>query len=789
MSQNNISVQIATAGSRTAKRWKNQTIEWGELVERLSTPVVTKETLQQFLLSKKDKQVAIKDVGGYVGGELLNGKRSPKSVLSRSLLTLDVDFATTDFFLDFCMFYQCAGLVHATHKHTAQEPRYRLIIPLDRPVSSEEYGAISRQVAGILGIELFDNTTFEVNRLMFWPSIPRDVEYYVETQEGPALCADDVLETYNDWTDSSEWPTAQKHEAELKGFATEQEEPRIKHGIVGAFCRTYSLTEAIAEFLPDVYVEGFEGRYTYLNGSTANGVVVYDDTFAYSHHGTDPTSGTLCNAFDLVRVHKFGHLDPDKNSKKSFNAMEEFCKEDEGVKRTLAQESVERVKAEFSDVEEIETDKDDSTEWMLELETTKTGTYKNTAVNIRLIFENDRYLKGLISFNQFNSKAELMRSAPWRRIASPEPIRNVDFAGVRQYIECAYGIASSAKIDDCLLLDMERNAFHPVREYLNGLEWDGVPRVETVLVDYFGAADNYYTRQAARKWFAGAVSRIFRPACKFDLVLVLVDKRQGTGKSTFFRKLGGSWFSDTFMGVNGKDALEQIQGAWIIEMAELAGLRKAEAEAIKHFITKQEDQFRAAYTKVSETHKRQCVFAGTTNDESFLSDPTGNRRFLPIKVQEGETKKSVFKDLDDEVGQLWAEAVYLVAEGEKLHLDAKAEALAKETQQQHTVDEDPRIGKIRSYLDMSLPENWGELDVYDRRAFIDNPEKGADVERLETCIAEVFEECLGGNLKDLTRAKSIEVGRLIASTGEWVRTNKSKRFGAYGPQKYFEKVV
>lgn len=783
-----IKIAIATGKSAKSKTWKNSTILWSEFCAQLRESTQTRETLKEFLQANKEDQLRIKDVGGYVGGYLRNGRRNPEAVVERTVLTLDVDFASTDFFEDFKMLYGCAAFIHATHKHSATEPRYRLLIPLDRGASADEYQAVARRIAGEVGIEMFDNTTFEVNRLMFWPSHPKDVDFYCDEQKGEILSVDETLASYKDWKDTSLWPTADRKLREIGEAAKKQEDPYLKKGIVGAFCRTYTLTEVIAAYLSDLYTEGTDGRYTYTQGSTSGGLVVYDDTFAYSHHGTDPAGGKLCNAFDLVRLHKFGHLDQNESSKKSFVLMEDLAKEDLQVRKTLARENFDEAKASFSDEIELQ---DEDIDWMATLEISARGEYLSTAGNINTILQNDTLLKGTFRNNEFDAKRYAVRSLPWRKILTPEPLKNVDYSGLRNYIECMYGISSQAKIEDALTLETERNNWHPIREYLNSLTWDGEPRVENLLIDYFGATDNLYSRQIMRKTVVGAVSRIFHPGCKYDYVLVLVDPGQGSSKSTFFNVLGKDWYSDTFMGVHGKEALEQIQGAWIIEIAELAGLRKAEVEAVKHFITKQRDQFRPAYARTVETFKRQCIFVGTTNNNDFLRDPSGNRRFLPVDVNRDKVTKSVFEDLESEVNQIWAEAMHLYRNGEKLYLSTEVEEMARTEQRLHS-EMDERIGLVSNYLDIRLPKNWEDLDVHDRRNYIEHVDQDkteALDRRKYVCIAEIWCECLGKAKEEMSRYNTKDLNDILKALPEWKAHLSTKNFKLYGKQRYFERIT
>ena len=387
-----------------------------------------------------------------------------------------------------------------------------------------------------------------------------------------------------------------------------QEDPEDKKGIIGVFCRTYTIQEAIETFLSDVYTPAGEGRYTYINGSTAAGLIVYDDKFAYSHHGTDPAGGRLCNAFDLVRIHKFGHLDTGKEKedkdKKSFKAMEEFASKDSTTKKHIAEDKFAEAKFEFAEEAKAEVPEEYDTSWTEELDANTKGEYDNSANNLNIIIQHDQFLKDVFKLNIFDNKRYITRSLPWRKVDTVEPLRDVDYSGVRNYIECVYGIASSQKVDDALALEFEKKKFHPIREYICAQKWDGIPRVNTLLIDYFGAEDNAYTRAAIRKTLVAAVARVFEPGIKFDTALILVGE-QGTYKSTFVKKLGMEWFSDTFTTVQGKESFEQIQGAWLIEMAELSGLKKAEVESIKHYISKREDMFRPAYGRTVETYKRQ----------------------------------------------------------------------------------------------------------------------------------------------------------------------------------------
>lgn len=784
-------IDIACGLSAKAKVWKNKRISWSSLLDTLATPVVTKETHKQFMSASKAEQSRIKDVGGFVGGYLVGGKRDKQSVKYRQLLTLDLDFSHANLFWDFTVLYDCAAAIHSTHKSSPTNLRHRLIIPLDRPVTTEEYQAIARRVASDVGIDYFDQSTFDVNRLMFWPSISSDSEYYFQYADAPFLCADDVLSTYEDWRDTTQWPVGGTFEQVIASEAKKQEDPLTKKGLIGLFCRTFTIEEAIDRFLSSVYAQAGEGRYTYMEGTTAAGLVIYEDKFAYSHHGTDPCGGQLCNAFDLVRIHKFGNLDKDKDSNKaSMKAMEAFVLDIDEVKKQIATERKEEAKLDFADGYVIEEEDGSGDEWLSEMKTNSKGDYEASSNNLNLILQNDKCLKGAFKLNTFDNKRYVVKSLPWRTISEADTFRDVDYAGVRNYIECVYGIASSQKVDDALSLEFERKKYHPIKDYLNSLVWDGIPRVDTLLIDFFGAKDDIYSRASIRKMLCAAVARIYRPGTKFDSILILVGE-QGTYKSTFVRKLGKSWFSDTFTTVQGKEAYEQIQGAWVVEIAELSGLRKAEIETIKHYISKCEDSFRPAYGRVVETYKRQCVFFGTTNSRDFLRDPTGNRRFMPVDVDLDSATKSVADDLtDEEIDQIWAEACELYRNGEALYLSAEEENIARHEQKRHA-EVDERRGVIEDYLDAEYPSDWDERDLNDRRNWLDDPlsskAKGVNTKEY-VCIPEIWCECLGKEKKDMSRYNTREINEIMRSLDGWEFVASARNFPIYGKQRYYRRT-
>ena len=325
---------IATGRSRNETNWKPERMTWEGLVDRLSRPVITKETSAQYQAMSRDERGNTKDVGGFVGG-MFSGNRKGNNVTKRCLLALDADYVSPGLWDNWCCLYGYAAFYYTTHSHTPEQPRLRLVFPLAREVDREEYEAIGRKVASWLDIEAFDDTTYQAHRLMYWPSMPCDVDYGCGLCDGPWLDPDEVLSSYANWHDVSSWPVSSRQQKVLEKRRQQMGDPTAKGGIVGAFCRVYDVPRAIETFLSDVYTLATENRYTYADGHSYGGLVLYDNgAFAYSHHDTDPISGMEVNAFDLVRIHKFRLLDAQVpegtpvNELPSYNAMKELVKDD-----------------------------------------------------------------------------------------------------------------------------------------------------------------------------------------------------------------------------------------------------------------------------------------------------------------------------------------------------------------------------------------------------------------------------------------------------------------------------
>lgn len=772
-------MKIAYGNSRMEKKWKNNDISWDDFCRRVSTTQTTTETVEEYRKMTKPQQDNIKDVGGFVGGHLRGGRRKTGTVLCRSMLTLDMDHGTPDVLDELSMFNSHEMCIYSTHKHTPEAPRLRLIMPLKRDVSEDEYPALARKVAQEIGMDMFDDTTYQPHRLMYWPSTSSNGEYVYRVMDGDILDPDYYLGLYDDWHDASTWPVSSRESEAVQRSAKQQVDPLTKTGVVGAFCRTYSIREAIEKFLPDVYEpSAMEGRYDYIPADSSAGVTIIDEKFSYSFHATDPACGQLLNAFDVVRVHKF----PDDDPKKSFNAMAEFAVSDEQVKLRIFEEKQQAAAEEF--------DEEDPDAWKKQLQYEKRSMeLKNNLHNITLIMQNDENLKGIV-FNQLADGMEIKGKVPWSHPA--KFWRDADDAQLICYVDAAYGTFSARNYDIAVAKVVDDRSYHPIREFFESLpEWDGVERVDTLLIDYLGAEDSPYVRAVTRKELCAAYVRVHKPGVKFDTLIVL-NGDQGIGKSTLIAKLGGEWYSDSLnlSDMNDKTADEKLQGYWIMEIGELAGMKKADLDKVKAFISRQDDKYRASFGRRVTPHPRQCVFFGTTNSQNgYLRDITGNRRYWNVKVP-GNGKRKPWELDEDTVKQIWAETVVYAKAGEKLYLPPELEDYAKE-EQRAAMERDDREGLVQEYLDMMLPDNWDSMDVYKRKEYVrdaDDPMRRiGTVRRMEVSNMEIWCECFGKPKEDMKPSDSYALSAIMERMDGWSKTGKARVLPIYGKQRIYRR--
>ena len=680
-------------------RWKSMDVQyttWGDFVEDLRNPVRTSETIEQYLAMSRDEQGLIKDIGWYIAGFMEGTERKGQNLKDRCAITLDIDHASDLGFLE--AYSQFEYVCHSTHKHTPESPRLRLVLLLDRPVSREEYEPLAREVSSWSDIEIFDRTTYQASRVMHKPSTACDGEYVFVHNEGMALDKETIeMIGAIDYKDPSTWKVSRNEKSAPRISGEECPDPRTRKGIVGAFCEVYDVYDVID--MLGCYEEGEGGRYTYEKSTGSNGAVVYDDgLFFYSHHESDPCFGKNMNAFDVWKTHTFG------TDKDAFDKAIRKAKTIPEVKEVLDRYSLEEAMG------------DDVPEWADQLEINKDGKVVGNDSNAEVIFQNDQHLSKNVAFNLFTGDTVLRGEMPWHDgDFIPDTVNGNhfdDFDGhmMKAYVRRQYGVSFSQEVlHHATVVQSAENAFHPVRDYLKSLAWDGKKRIETMFIDYLGSEDNCYTREAARIMMTAAVKRVFMPGCKYDYVVVL-EGGQGQRKSTFIKTLARSWFTEGLKAIGGKETIEVMRGKWIIEVAELHALSRTQIEEVKAFVTTEVDRMRPAYARRVEDFPRQCIFIGSSNRSDYLKDQTGNRRFWPMRVNV-PVIDSV--KLESEIGQLWAEAVVLFKESrERVKagelIDGHELILSKEAveivtrEQEARMEEDPIEGLILDYIDQEV---------------------------------------------------------------------------------------
>lgn len=773
--QHSRDIHIATASSRTSAKWKNNQMPLSDFLDKLSGHTKGIETHSEYLAMPKAKQDELKDVGGFVGGLLKGGKRNAHSVSYRDVITLDADYADRDFLETVKkVLGDINHVVYSTRKHHPAKPRYRVLVFSARPMFNDEYQAVARKLAFKMGIDLFDDSTYQPHRLMYWGSSCADVDYVFKHNDAPFLDVESLLNEYNDWQDTSQWHRSSRETKNFEKKLSTLGDPKKKGGKIGAFCRVYDIHDAIETFLSDVYKRESENRYTYTQGSSSNGLVVYDNVHAYSNHSTDPTFGQTVNAFDLVRIHKFGDLDDDAKEdlpitkKPSFVQMQTYVEDIEEVKLELVRSGIvtptEEMIAMFDEVfDDIEdADKDaDKEEWLKGLQTTDKGVVLTSFVNAVLICTSDTKINKLMAFNELSGRVEKGRTGEMWSARHSYSVRN--YVGVKYNVDFP-----EAKIEQAIENAAHKNPFHPLKEYLENVVWDGTPRVETLFSDWLGAEDNVYTRAVAKCFMVAAISRVYQPGYKFDTVPVLAGE-QGIGKSAFIEILAKKKYFVELDTYDTQKAVEKTTGKWLVEIVELAASNKHQLEEQKAFITSTSSVVRPAYGRHPIEYKRQFVLIGTTNEDEYLKDSTGNRRYLPIDC----TKALDFEAFEAVVDQLWAEAffIYQFVDTSTV-LKGEAARLAKGAQDDKRVA-DEWEGVIREWL-----KTPAHKDRYEKKNLLEETcwDDNDLVVRDKVCFLEVWEDCL--NMRNTEKPYDRKRIRAILNRVPYLKqTEKAIRFG------------
>ena len=774
-------LDISFGKHRMDKNWKPEYLTWEEFVYRLRKVRRTNETMAQYDKLPTDGKGKIKDGPAFVGGLVRGGRRKKENVDTRSLITLDADQADDGFiFAVELVLGGSAYVIYSTHSHRPDKHKYRLIIPGDRSMNPDEYAAASRKLAEQIGMDYFDKTTFQVQRLMYFPSCSRDGQPVFVESEGSFVSVDTVLAEYEDWRDVLQWPRHQEEKQKSQTATKKAEDPREKIGTIGVFCRAFTIEEGIETFLSDKYSPGsIPNRYTYVHGTSANGLQVYSDQeLVFSHQDSDPISdGRTYNLFDLVRVHKFGPLDdqvkentPDAK-KPSHQAMEHWAVTLPGVKKLAIKER----QAEFAEMAE-EMDSEDDDDWEAKLDIHhKTRKVLPASKNIETILTHGPW-RNALAYDAFGNAEVIQKPLPWRERERPnreyEPWLGADDKRLQHWFAKEYDINSAKSIQNAFTEVVHQNTFHPIKAFIEGTVWDGIERAMRIFIDYLGAADTHYTKQVTRKMLLAAVTRLYQPGCKFDQMLVLIGP-QGAGKSSILAKLGHEWFSDSLRTFENKEAGEHLQSGWIFEIGELSAMKRSEVEEVKAFLSKTEDRYRVAYDRQVSEFPRKCVFFGTTNTRDFLRDTTGNRRFWPVDVSPEKARFCHWDHLTAGlVRQIWAEVLSWFRVGETMELDEDTRMEADKQQKAH-MESDPREGLIQEWLDTPLEDDMG---------------RPTDDLRQRVCASQIWIDCLGNKKGVMKIWEAKEIMDIMRHMSGWEERKGKARIPGYGVQRVFERL-
>lgn len=839
--------KIAVANSRTAKFWTNEEVSWGELKKRLTSYVFTPETAEEYKLLTNKQRGDTKDVGGFVGGHLGgNGERKKENVICRSLITIDIDKAHEMPCLDGLKDYRY--IIYSTHSYTESAPCVRIVLPLSRDVEPLEYRAICHYLCGVVGLDGIDISCCEPERLMFYPSVPRDVVPFTSVNEGDCVDADWILSQYNNWKNPAEWAGASDGElrryavplvtvtrSDVAGTSDQSntnrirtidvgesrlavEDPTTKAGVVGAWCRAVSIYEALAICSHVYEPTNNRDRYTFRGAESDAGVVVYDGKWIYSNHSNkDPNAGKLLNSFDLVRLILFGSQDASsrvqiESNKPSYIAMCQYAMDNPVVRGAMTQMEYEEANRAYGyevvyngdQQEEPTEDNKSPAEWMSELDTlrdVKSGELKPSVLAFSLILKNDiRLIKGNVMYDEFSDMITVVGNIVWRA-TDDHQWTDVDMACLELEVQKLWGLENKGRLLRTAFFSTfgdKAFRYNPVTDYIQSQKWDGVPRVEELFIKYLGVPDEKLYREISRKALVACVARVFDPGCKFDQVTILSGS-QGAGKSTLLYKLAGDgeWFNESMdLSAQNNKLEEAVVGSWIIELAEMQGHNKKDVESMKSFISKRQDKFRGAYKEFTVVHKRSCVFFGTTNEREILRDLTGNRRYWILPCDKTKAVEDVWSLSQDEVMQVWAEAYVLWRMGEKLMLDDDMSATLV-TQQKEFDANQAELAELEEWLDTPLPAkaNWEKLTKEERRLYFTAP-RMLDLIALgdpvapRDCVSplEVYNEFYGDTNIKFKTAQCKTIALMLDQLAGWKRDPVRKRISGYGRQICYNRV-
>lgn len=755
-----------TAPSANSKKWRATKVTWEDIVGWALMPA------------------SRKDCGGYVLGTFHGDERRTSALISREVLTLDVDHRGNGIPAR-VKEMGVRSLVHTTFSSAPDDLRYRILLPLSCPVKAGEYEMLAETVALHLGIESFDRTSFRPAQFMWKPACANPEWYDFQVTTGPDLDVEEWMARYNPAEVASSRTTGR----------VKKRDPTTLEGFIGVFNRRYDDLDELIERFELPYVKEGEDRYRYAEATSVAGMgpIVGAPGLYFSHHASDPAGGKALSAYDLVRVHKFGDEDYGARSGTpvhnlpSSKAMNAFIESNPDL-RILSNQEV--LKDFAMDIDPTATEKAEATSWVLQLQLKPRGTgFENSVANLRLIFANDPALK--IAFNEMSNTIHAVGLFPWDDVdphARPgHQLQEHDRAHIKHHVEEKYGIKmSDQQVAEYILTSARNRMFNPVRDWITSLRWDGKKRLEHCLP---GVLDSPFSRLAARVCVVGAVARIMDPGCHMDNSLILYGK-EGVGKSRWMRHMAVNpeWYGE-LGDVHNKDTLMVLVQKWILVSDEVDAMGRAGFDTLKSFLTKTHDNFRLPYARESGMYPRHCAIWGTTNDKEFLKEQEGNRRFFIVECINSDERV-----LDEEwVAQVWAEALHVYrVHGEKAYVLSDTEAdMARKSRSNFTQD-DPLSGLVKEYLEMDVPAGWDSMDTETRRHWWERGRLTADpdiyIKQRVTSVQAIYAELIAGPNAKMPREGEVKrITNVLRKVPGWEEVGRTW-VPIYGNQVTFRRV-
>ena len=746
--------------------------------------VMTGEKFTEMLKSPKDS----KDTTAIFWGELKDSQRRKGNVLSKSALALDADNADQALpFLVSMVLGEFEYYLHSTYSHSAEQSRYRVIIPLAESVSPEQYTFMVEVLATMLGRDQFDMTCSEPSRLFYAPATQDRELYEYEVNTG-ALFDFDTAEMMNFVFDPAE-------AVELAEPVAPEEEKEYPHasdieGTVGDFNRAYEDDlDAVIEAYNLPYEPSEDPLKWKLVGShSAPGLHALDQGYFYSHHATDPAHGMRLTAFDLVSVHNF--QGDEVKAKKCVNSDPRLVQAAVEKAKTEAQSAFTAIDAPVSGAEVSGVESEDvspsegfdygavisrMTGW-----NKRTSSFKATPANLEVLSNCDPTLQS-IAYDELLQDVSFTAKTPWGEPAGTY-IERPQISALYLHLTRHYPIDLSRSMVEVLVDGRSTvNRFNPVRDYLDSLQWDGVERLSSALP---GVVENEYTAMVARKCLAAAVARVYEPGIKWDHIMV-IQGTQGLGKTYWIEKMSRG-FSSQLGNVSSADTVRTLHQSWISVSDECSAFSKGGFAEWKDFITRTSDDYRLPYDKRSHSRKRAQVIWATTNDEDFIPESEqGTRRFLVVKA----TEKVDFSKMTDEyIDQVWAEAKHLYLSGEKLYLTDEENQLAEAVREQFT-GHDGLVGTIEAFISSPIAPKWDVMSTQQRLQWLSMHAEGlveSDTRRSEVSPMQVWVEGFGKNPADARNNEIQKLERIMRTMPSLSLISTSYQQPAYGKQPVYK---